>query len=537
MKLTLETIDVSIQELETLVDDALQQPLSEENHRKLKGAIQTLAELARMLADEETTLSQLRALLLKAATTEKTEKTGKTLKRAGIEPSGKAGKDQKAGKKKRKGHGRKPASAYAGARKVNVAHPTLKSGDRCAECGKGKVYPLKDPAVRVRIVGQAPIQATVYELERLRCNLCQEVFEAPVPEGVGEDKYDETAASMVAILKYGNGVPFHRLEGLQENLGIPLPSSTQWEMVEEAAELLAPAHEELMRQAAQGEVLHNDDTSVRILQMKRETSEDRTGVFTSGIVATASGHKMALFFSGDKHAGENLADVMKRRAAELPPPIQMCDALSRNVPKLPRELELVLANCLAHGRRNFVVVVDNFPIECRYVLETLGEVYGNDEVAREQGMTAADRLAYHQAQSGPLMEGLRQWGEQLAEHKVEPNSGLGKAIRYLLKHWEKLTLFLRQPGAPLDSNIVERALKKAILNRKNALFYKTRNGARVGDLYMSLIHTCELCGANPFDYLTELQRHAAELKRNPRDWMPWNYRATLERTNAVDKAA
>jgi hypothetical protein len=387
-------------------------------------------------------------------------------------------------------------------------------------------------------VGQAPIQATVYELERMRCNLCGDVFEAPAPEGVGEDKYDETSASMVAMLKYGNGVPFHRLEGLQGNLGIPLPSSTQWEMVEEAAELLAPAQEELIRQAAQGEVLHNDDTSVRILQMKRETSEDRTGVFTSGIVATAAGQKMAVYFSGDKHAGENLGDVMKGRAAELPPPIQMCDALSRNVPKLPRGLELVMANCLAHGRRNFVVVVDNFPMECRYVLETLGEVYGNDEVAWEQGMRAAERLAYHQERSGPLMEGLRQWGEQqLAEHKVEPNSGLGKAIRYLLKHWEKLTLFLRREGAPLDNNICERALKKAILHRKNALFYKTRNGARVGDLFMSLIHTCELCGANSFDYLTELQRHAAELRRNPRKWMPWNYRATLERTDAVDRAA
>jgi len=365
MKLTAETIEVSIQELETLVDDALQQPLSEENHRKRKGAIETLAELARMLADPETTLSQWRALLLKAATT---EKTGKTLKRAGIEPSGQAGKDKKAGQKKRKGHGRKPA-------------------------GKGKLYPLKEPGVRVRIVGQAPIQAAVYELERMRCNLCGEVFEAPAPEGVGEDKYDETWASMVAMLKYGNGVPFHRLEGLQGNLGIPLPASTQWEMVEEAAELLAPAHEEWMRQAAQGEVLHNDDTSVRILQMKRETSEDRTGVFTSGIVATAAGQKMALYFSGDKHAGENLADVMKWRAAELPPPIRMCDALSRNVPKLPRGLESVMANCLAHGRRNFVVVIDNFPCECRYVLETLGEVYGNDEVARERGMTAAERLA------------------------------------------------------------------------------------------------------------------------------------------------
>ena len=107
----------------------------------------------------------------------------------------------------------------------------------------------------------------------------------------------------------------------------------------------------------------------------------------------------------------------------------------------------------------------------------------------------------------------------------------------MLKRWDKLTLFLRQAGAPLDSNIVERALKKAILHRKNALFYKTRNGARVGDMFMSLIHTCEWCGGNPFDYLTELQRHAGELAHAPGRWMPWNYRATLDEAAAVAKAA
>jgi transposase len=112
---------------------------------------------------------------------------------------------------------------------------------------------------------------------------------------------------------------------------------------------------------------------------------------------------------------------------------------------------------------------------------------------------------------------------------VEPNSGLGAAITYLLKHWTRLTLFLRQAGAPLDNNVCERALKKAILHRKNSLFYKTQNGADVGDLFMSLIHTCELNGANPFDYLTELPRHAEELTRNPAAWMPWNYRDTLAR--------
>jgi transposase len=225
-------------------------------------------------------------------------------------------------------------------------------------------------------------------------------------------------------------------------------------------------------------------------------------------------------------AGENLAEVLSQRAPELGPPIQMGDALSRNPPK---EFQVILANCMAHGRRKFTEVAENFPEECRYVLEQLREVCQNDALAREQGVSPEERLRFHQAGSGPRMAALEKWfKEQFAERKVEPNVGLGQAILYMQMHSNKLTLFLRQAGAPLDNNIIERALKMAILHRKNALFYKTQNGARVGDLFMSLIYTCQLCGANAFDYSTELQKHRRELFRNPSEWMPWNYRITLE---------
>jgi hypothetical protein len=128
------------------------------------------------------------------------------------------------------------------------------------------------------------------------------------------------------------------------------------------------------------------------------------------------------------------------------------------------------------------------------------------------------------------MDQLHSWLEiQLTEAKTEPNSGLGKAISYLLNHWPALTLFLRESGAPLDNNLCERALKKAILNRKNALFYRSPNGAMVGDLFMSLIHTYELNGINPLHYLTELQRCKAEVTHAPAKWMPWNYAETLAR--------
>jgi len=505
MRVKRKRVDVNLKELDQIIDHAREAPLSESESEKLKEALHALAGM----------LPAPRS----------TEKTSTVL------PPADPPKQQ--AKEKAKGHGRNGASSYTGAKKVTVPHPTLHTGDHCPGCEKGKVYPQKEPRALVRVVGQAPLAATVYELDRLRCNLCGEVFTAPEPEGVGPEKYDETTAAMIALLKYGSGMPFYRLEKLEDLLGIPLPASTQWEIVEEEAEVIKAARDELIRQAAQGEVLHNDDTGMRVLSMVREASDDRTGVFTSGIVSTNQGQRIALYFTGRQHAGENLRDVLQHRVKDLNTPIQMCDALSRNTPKLTDGAEILLALCLAHGRRQFVEVAANFPESCRYVLETLGDVYKYDAEARAAKLSPEQRLVFHQQHSAPLMEKLHHWLEaQFALKQVEPNSGLGQAIKYLLRHWKGLTVFLREAGAPLDNNICERALKRAVLHRKNALFYRTLHGSEVGDLFMSLIHTCELAGANAFDYLTELQQHPRELADNPSAWMPWNY---LEQTQSGQK--
>jgi hypothetical protein len=521
-------IDLKLDELPGLLERT-KEVLSPQDHATLKAMTETLTFVARELLAKTTTIERLRYLLFES----KTEKTSSVLgERATADDA-----ERKRGvREKPPGHGRNGTAAYTGAEKVKVAHPSLHEGDACPGCEKGRVYPLREPATLVRITGVAPLGATVYERDRWRCNLCGDVFTAPSPEGVGEEKYDEKATSMVGLLKYGTGLPFNRIEKLQEGMGIPLPAATQWELVRDGAKLLEPAHEELIREAAHGEVLHNDDTAMKVLKLTAEQraaaigdeeAGERTGIFTSGIVATAEGHRIALFFTGAKHAGENLSDVLTRRAAELPPPIQMCDALSANT---AGELDTILANCMAHGRRRFVGVADNFPAECRRVLETLREVYKSDAIAKKNEMSATERLHFHQTESGPLMTDLETWMKsQLAEHKVEPNSGLGEAIGYMLKHWSELTLFLREADAPLDNNVCERALKKAILHRKNALFYKTLNGAHVGDVFMSLIHSAELNGARPFDYLVALLRHHEQVEEVPADWMPWNYVAALGR--------
>lgn len=534
--MTFERRDLDLGALTAILDRAgAGGALSPAERDQLQAALDTLAFLTTEIGAKGMTIERLRRMLFGA----RTEKTNKVFPdpppgegSAGA-PAGAGDTTDAAGQERprRPGHGRNGAASYPGATKVCLKHGTLHAGERCPECRKGKLYTQPQPAVLVRICGMAPLGAMLYELERLRCSLCGEVFTAQAPDGVGTEKYDETAGAMIALLKYGCGLPFNRIEQLERNLGIPLPAATQWELVDTAAQAIRPAHQELIRQAAQGEIVHNDDTTMTLLAFGKspfpedEQRETRTGVYTSGIVSRSGAHDIALFFTGRKHAGENLARVLAERAAALPPPIQMCDALSHNT---KGEFDSIVANCLAHGRRQFVEVAPRFPDQCRYVLETLREVYRHDATARAQQMSSATRLAFHQEHSGPPMRGLLWWlYEQIEHRKVEPNSTLGGAVNYMRKHWLKLTLFLREPGAPLDNNLCERALKKAILHRKNSLFYKTENGAAVGDLFMSLIHTAELGQVDPFDYLVQLQRHATQLQANPGQWMPWNYRATL----------
>lgn len=441
-----------------------------------------------------------------------------------------------------KGHGRLSASDYEAATHVPVLHQELTPGASCPGCESGKLYELKEPARVLRIVGQPVLEARCWDCQRLRCGACGHVYTAPAPLEAQGPKFDETAVSMIALCRYCAGLPHHRLEQLQQNLQTPIPSSTQWDVLDQSAPTFQPVFDELRRQAAQGSVIHDDDTYVRILAfMGKRRAEllqkgelpdpERTGLFTTAIVSLTAGDPIALFYTGRKYAGENLADLFKVRDADLAPPILMCDALdSRNVPKGHTVVE---SNCNAHARRGIVDQIPNFPSECEYVLEQLRKVFVVDAQCKQKGLSPEERLHVHQRESGPVMHELHQWmTDQRARKRVEPNSGLGKAYWYMLKRWHKLTLFLHRAGAPIDNNICERALKRALSHRRNSLFFRSPRGAHVGDMFMSLIHTAELRGANPFDFLTEVQRHARAVAEHPTDWLPWTYRATLARMAA-----
>jgi transposase len=432
------------------------------------------------------------------------------------------------------GHGRKGADEYRAATRVECRHEELAEGERCPACGRGRLYRLP-PGVEMRLDGNALLSAVRYELEKIRCSACGQVFTASVPAAAGTEKYTARARAVLVLARYYLGLPWHRLEGFQALVGVPVPDATQWDQGELVGDCTHPVFKYLEKLAAQGEVIFQDDTPGRILTLIEENSkaaaqahaqgkartDKRTGMQTSALIVQVGERRICLYYTGRQHAGENLAALLAQRESGRDKPLVMSDALSSNNAE---EQRLLRCHCLAHGRRKFSELADDFPAESAVVVDALKLVYDHEEEARAKQLSALERLEYHQTYSEPVFTTLKTWLEQqTAERLVEPNSSLGKAITYMLGHWDTLTQVVKEPGAPLDNNTAERALKLAIRQRKNSLFYATEHSAYIASILTSVIATCVQAGVNALDYLVAVQAHRQEVFANPSAWLPWNY--------------
>ncbi len=435
----------------------------------------------------------------------------------------------------RAGTGRLGADAYVGAKRTECRHEDLAVGQRCPVCGQGTLYALPS-GVEIRIDGHALLSAMRYELQKLRCSACGQIFTAPLPRPAGEEKYSARARAVLAVSRYYLGIPGYRLQGYQAMLGVPVPDATQWDEIEKVGDCAYVVFAQMEQMAAQGELIWQDDTAVRILSLMQEnleliaaaqahglsTPKERTGMHTTALVVKVGEHTAILYYSSRRHAGENLQALLDQRAAGLDKPLAMSDALSSN--EVAQEAALIRCHCLAHGRRKFSDLAEVFPHECQVVLEVLRQVFDHDEQARQAQLSPEARLAYHQEYSQPLMDGLKGWlATQMDEHLVEPNGSLGKAMVYMQRHWETLTRFLSVPGAPIDNNLAERVLKLFIRQRKNSLFYKSTHSAYIASVLTSLIATCLYAGVNAVEYLVALQEHRREVFADPAAWLPWAY--------------
>src|SRR5574341_1422620 len=398
----------------------------------------------------------------------------------------------------RSGTGRLGADAYAGADRVECRHEELAVGLRCPACGQ--------------------------------------IFTAGLPEGVGREKYSARARAVLAVSRYFLGVPGYRLQGYQAMLGVPVADATQWDQIEMVGDCAYKVFAQMEQAAAQGELIFHDDTAVRILSLIKEnrgmlaaaqahgvsTPTERTGMHTTALAVKVGEHTAILYYSSRRHAGENLQGLLDKREAGRAKPLAMSDALSSN--EVADAAAVIRCHCLAHGRRKFSDLAEGFPHECQVVLEVIGQIFDHDEQARQEQLNPEARLAYHQAQSQPLMDRLKRWlATQMDDHLVEPNSALGKAIGYMQRHWVTLTRFLSVPGAPLDNNLAERALKLFIRQRKNSLFYTSMHSAHIASVLTSLIATCLYAGVNAVEYLVALQEHRSEVFADPAAWLPWAY--------------
>lgn len=551
------TVELSIEALLGIVE--LTKPaLTEAQYAALKAAILKLAKVVSLLQTSRASIKRLRRLFFKPA-----EGTSKVLgkgkqqelekdKTAEVDGAVIGGSQEAKPDKRKSNEGRYSAADYSGAPHVPVANPLLeqKGPGLCPCCEEVARFHKSKTVMHVHMTGAPPVQGMVYELEQARCSKCGSVITADPPPGA-EDKFHNSAKASVVLTHYDAGMPFYTIEQLQDGFGVPLPAGTQWGLVKSASPVFRAVHNVLVRQAADGSLFYTDDTVMKILQYLQKEREDslklfekdpakRTGMFTTGIVSVCGKHFIVLYFTGARHAGENLTWLLLQRDETLPAPMLMCDGAHRNVPCLPgspqaqKRLKTVGLQCNAHARRNFVDAHDDFPKQVEKVLLALERVYATDAKAKKEGLCPAERLKLHQDESGPVMKELKEWMDKLMAQKlVEPNSGLGGAITYMTDRWEALTRFLHVVSAPLDNNTVERALKKVIRLRKRSMFYMNAQGAAVGDLCLSLIETCKQNGVRPYEYLLALLNNGEAVVERPWEWLPWNYRRALERLRAA----
>jgi transposase len=488
----------------------------------LADILRAMIWLEHELKEKRLSIKRLKAIF--GIKTEKLSKLSKELLGKDLTENNSASDEDKE-KKEKVGHGHRGPKDYQAAKVIKVAHESLKKRSICPDCGKGKLFNLSPGSV-IRIIGGPWLNVEIYKPERLRCPICQKIFTATLPEELyKESRVDKSAKAIVSILKYRGGVPFYRQEQIQTILGNPISDTEIWKMTDDVADCCFPIVTHLCQLAADAEILHNDDTTARILDLRKENEKknpERKGIFTTAILGKIEEKQIALFITGRQHAGENLNDLLDERE-EPSVPIQSCDALSRNIPK---DHKTQIGYCNAHARRKFYEIAPYWPQECLKIVASYNLIFLNDK--NTKSMQPEQRLNWHQQKSAPVMEKMKTYCHSLLEErKVEPNSSLGKAINYVIKHWKGLTLFLEVPGVPISNNDDERLLKRAVLNRKNAYFFKTENGAKIADTLLSVIETCALNQVNPYNYLIALQQYVEKVVKEPHLWLPWNYTAMV----------
>jgi transposase len=534
--------------------------LSAEEQRVLAGVLETWAHVVERAQDRDFNISQLRKILgifLKRQKSSNSGPSGEGSSNDGedggkpdVEPeyssetspvqdetssTDDSGSEPSPGKN-RDEHGRRSAEDFPGAPICYHGHPTLVPGCQCPQCNRGKLYKYR-PSQYMTISGQPVFAATKHVVDQLQCNLCDAIFKAPLSEGAqldgafGNTLYSYSAVAMIAIFKFFGVVPWHRMETLQDWIGVHVPDASMFDQCERLANTIAPVVNYLERLSADAPMFYGDDTGACVINERRAVIAERksgklverTGCHTTCVIAvTSEGHRITHFRIGIQHTGEVLDQILEGRDSALPAPLVMSDALSANSVTVCKVHECF---CNTHALRNFKDLKERYPEEAGYALERYKKIYNNEDQCQEHQLTAAERLAYHKEHSRPLLQEICTHCLTLIDGKeIEPNSDIGRAYNYVYNHEYELSAFCRYPGAPLDNNLAEQTLRLPVHLRDAAPFYRNGVGAKISTVILTLGVTAYHAGVNLLDYFVAMLRHANDVRSQPHAWLPWCYK-------------
>ena len=412
----------------------------------------------------------------------------------------------------------------------------LQGGDKCPDCGKGSLCQEKGRQQRLVVLHGNPMFYNVaYKREVLSCSTCKGTFKADLSQGVKPGKAGaHDAIAMAGISRYLMGLPHYRVAVYHKLLGCRVPTSTLFDMSVELCDALLPVFDGLVDRVREVDLVGADDSRMTILSLiNGEEGKRKTGRVTGVRARTREGNRIVLYKTGDQIASEFLDELLEFRTCSSPL-ILMADALAANNPTND-EVPIKRAKCLTHARRNFYEELDNNGSIVLPILKTMGKVWAVEKRCKKEGITGRERMMLHRKESASAMVSLYlEAKKKIKEKELEPVTDLYKAYAYFLRHWKGLTLFLREPDCDIDNNETERMLKRAILHRKNSMFYRCLFGAKVGDVIMSVGFSALQNGVDPFTYFIDLLHHKGQVRKDIERFLPWNWEQHNARAGPSD---
>jgi transposase len=407
----------------------------------------------------------------------------------------------------------------------------------CPCCG-GDLHPIGELRSEQLDIVPAQLRVRVTRRPRYACRTCEgAVVVAPAPERpIDGGMATEALVAHVLVSKFCDSLPLYRQSQMLARQGIKLDRSTLSNWVGRACWWLTPLYDLLVSTALSCPKLFADDTTLPVLDPGR--GRTKTGRIWCYAVDDrpwdGPTHPVAAYVYAEDRKGSHPAEHLAAFRGVLQ--VDGYNGFKRLALDRP-DSSVTLAFCWSHMRRAFYDfhVSTKSPLAA-WVLAKVGELYAIE--AEIRGHPAEHRRRVRQERSRPIVEALHVW---LQDHigRISAVSDLAKAMRYAIRHWPGLTVFLDDGRVEMDTNVVERAIRPNTLTRKNALFAGNDSGAVHWVIAMTLIQTAKLNSVNPMAYLTNVLERvvSGQTKRHElHTLLPWNWTASASATVTTQAA-